>query len=122
MTSLKNAKGDVAEAMKAEIMKKVQAGRGTVSLEDVGLKNDEEMSLDGLIKLVSDAVPKKDSQLSQEIASQGEAMMDDELPRRITFPYSRHSSFEELCDLVSAFQPADVYPCTVNERRWYNGK
>lgn len=38
-----------------------------------------------------------------------------ELPRSIEFPYSRHSSYEELCDLVKAFEPADVYPCTINE-------
>ena len=31
------------------------------------------------------------------------------------FPYSRHSSYEELCDLVKAFEPVDVYPCTIDE-------
>lgn len=34
------------------------------------------------------------------------------------FPYSRHSSYDELCDLVKAFLPTDVYPCTVNEENW----
>ncbi|KAB8748972.1 hypothetical protein FH972_026523 [Carpinus fangiana] len=33
--------------------------------------------------------------------------------KSITFPYSRHSSFEELRALVQAFKPRDVYPCTV---------
>lgn len=32
-------------------------------------------------------------------------------PRTITFPYSRHSSYNELRHLVSAFRPADIYPC-----------
>lgn len=45
----------------------------------------------------------------------------DELPRIFTFPYSRHASYDELCDLVKAFQPLDVYPCTVNEQRWDEG-
>jgi DNA cross-link repair 1C protein len=40
------------------------------------------------------------------------------LPTTITFPYSRHSSYSELCALVSAFRPRDVYPCTVDERAW----
>lgn len=34
------------------------------------------------------------------------------------FPYSRHSSYEELCQLVDAFKPRDVYPCTVDEENW----
>lgn len=35
-----------------------------------------------------------------------------------TFPYSRHSSYEELCDLVKIFKPMDIYPCTVDEMSW----
>lgn len=34
------------------------------------------------------------------------------------FPYSRHSSYSELCNLVEAFRPKDVYPCTVDEAHW----
>ncbi|KAK1633236.1 beta-lactamase-like protein [Colletotrichum phormii] len=41
-----------------------------------------------------------------------------ELPRFITFPYSRHSSYQELCDLVRVFRPKDVWPCTVNPADW----
>jgi hypothetical protein len=40
------------------------------------------------------------------------------LPTTITFPYSRHSSYSELCELVSAFSPKQVYPCTVDETTW----
>ncbi|KAJ4358332.1 swr1 complex component [Didymosphaeria variabile] len=40
------------------------------------------------------------------------------LNRTIRFPYSRHSSFAELCELVDAFRPKDVFPCTVDENRW----
>ncbi|KAF2470943.1 uncharacterized protein BDR25DRAFT_334111 [Lindgomyces ingoldianus] len=36
----------------------------------------------------------------------------------IHFPYSRHSSFSELCTLVSAFKPRDIYPCTMDEDNW----
>ncbi|ERF72132.1 hypothetical protein EPUS_02923 [Endocarpon pusillum Z07020] len=36
----------------------------------------------------------------------------------IHFPYSRHSSYSELCELVGAFNPADIYPCTVDEQTW----
>ena len=40
------------------------------------------------------------------------------LPKTITFPYSRHSSYPELCDLLQIFKPKDVWPCTVDEDRW----
>lgn len=34
------------------------------------------------------------------------------LPLQITFPYSRHSSFNELRNLIKAFKPLDIIPCT----------
>ena len=40
------------------------------------------------------------------------------LNRTIRFPYSRHSSFYELCHLVDAFKPRDLFPCTVDEKTW----
>lgn len=64
-----------------------------------------------------------------------EALMDfskqaDELPvsketgrgsgtgTTIHFPYSRHSSYNELRDLVGKFRPRDICPCTVEESSW----
>ncbi|KAH7391140.1 beta-lactamase-like protein [Phaeosphaeria sp. MPI-PUGE-AT-0046c] len=38
--------------------------------------------------------------------------------RTIRFPYSRHSSYSELCELVAAFRPKDVFPCTVDAENW----
>lgn len=40
------------------------------------------------------------------------------LPKTIRFPYSRHSSYPELCAFVDAFKPRDVWPCTVNPDEW----
>ncbi|KAK3292678.1 beta-lactamase-like protein [Chaetomium fimeti] len=40
------------------------------------------------------------------------------LPNVVTFPYSRHASYPELCHLVETFKPRDVWPCTVDVRRW----
>jgi DNA cross-link repair 1C protein len=34
------------------------------------------------------------------------------------FPYSRHSSYAELCELVAAFKPRDIFPCTVDPNTW----
>lgn len=41
-----------------------------------------------------------------------------QLPRTITFPYSRHSSYPELRDFVNAWKPKDVWPCTFDEEQW----
>ncbi|MCJ1439325.1 hypothetical protein MMC27_008717 [Xylographa pallens] len=41
-----------------------------------------------------------------------------QLAKHISFPYSRHSSYEELCQLVGTFRPTDIYPCTVDDKSW----
>jgi hypothetical protein len=46
------------------------------------------------------------------------AKIEEPRNRTIRFPYSRHSSYSELCELVAAFRPKDVFPCTVDEERW----
>jgi len=38
--------------------------------------------------------------------------------KTITFPFSRHSSYNELRCLVEAFKPKDVFPCTVAATSW----
>ncbi|KAF2128190.1 hypothetical protein P153DRAFT_319566 [Dothidotthia symphoricarpi CBS 119687] len=38
--------------------------------------------------------------------------------KTIRFSYSRHSSYHELCQVVDAFSPKDVFPCTVDEKNW----
>ncbi|UKZ82982.1 hypothetical protein TrVFT333_010783 [Trichoderma virens FT-333] len=40
------------------------------------------------------------------------------LPNIIRFPHSRHSSYAELCDLVSTFKPRDIWPCTFHLETW----
>lgn len=105
--------------MKLELTKRLQSGRNTVSLEDMGIENHtDEMSLEVLVKAALSSVPRQSSQSSQ---MEPIRVADEDLPRMITFPYSRHASYEELCDLVTAFQPSDVYPCTVDERKWFSG-
>jgi len=45
---------------------------------------------------------------------------DGTLPNRIYFPYSRHSSYAELCGLVDKFKPRDIWPCTESHREWHD--
>ncbi|KAK4200835.1 beta-lactamase-like protein [Triangularia verruculosa] len=53
-------------------------------------------------------------------AGQSSPTMSDAaiLPKTITFPYSRHSSLPELCELADVFKPRDIWPCTVDAARW----
>src|ERR1700760_3226984 len=82
-----------------------------------GLSEDD-MQLDRLVDVLVDMVPHQDSRESQTSGSSFASADAKALPRTITFPYSRHSSYSELCDLVAAFSPKDVYPCTVDEDNW----
>lgn len=67
--------------------------------------NHEAISLESLVSILSSRIPKnRDSRSSQG--------------RTIRFPYSRHSSYTELCKLIEALNPADVIPCTVDEDNW----
>lgn len=74
----------------------------------------------------------KESQISEDdlslqefvaaLASNASKKHEDSIgsPRNktIRFPYSRHSSYSELCGLIAAFKPRDVFPCTVDEATW----
>ncbi|KKP02916.1 artemis protein [Trichoderma harzianum] len=49
-----------------------------------------------------------------------EQRSETNLPNVIRFPYSRHSSYAELCNLVNAFKPKDIWPCTFHLETWQN--
>jgi len=88
-----------------------------VSLDDMGLdRQEDELSLSQLMKVISRSLTQKRSADASEGKKQEQG-----LPRVITFPYSRHSSYAELCDLVRVFRPKDVYACTVDEDTWHEG-
>ncbi|KAH8813293.1 beta-lactamase-like protein [Xylogone sp. PMI_703] len=94
-----------------------------VSLASLGLDSGEEICLhDFVTRFVSQSAKEKAGSTIggialEEIASS--AYMG--LPKVITFPYSRHASYEELCHLVRELNPRDIYPCTVNEANWHEG-
>ncbi|KAF7589833.1 DNA crosslink repair [Aspergillus hancockii] len=90
-----------------------------LSLDNYGLKDGQDIPLESLVNILSRG-PSCEKYWSENI--QGETVprdnLRDRLPRIIHFPYSRHSSYAELCELVSAFKPKDVYPCTVDPLTW----
>ncbi|CAI7637005.1 unnamed protein product [Penicillium crustosum] len=77
-----------------------------LSLDTYGVKEGE-ISLKNLVTALSHGPSDTSSRSSQP-----------DLPNTIRFPYSRHSSYSELCELVAVFRPKDIHPCTVDPTTW----
>ena len=87
-------------------------GDGTLDL-DMQLQKASEDSQDGTsFQTLVSVLSKNASKSSTFVAPRNQT---------IRFPYSRHSSYTELCELVAAFRPKDVFPCTVDEDNWAPG-
>ncbi|KAI9040421.1 putative DNA repair protein [Aspergillus affinis] len=85
-----------------------------LSLDSYGLTNDHEISLDKLIRLLSRGHSRE--KLWLDVIQHSSEKEPN--PKTIHFPYSRHSSYTELCELVAAFKPKDIVPCTVDPLTW----
>ncbi|KAI9367456.1 hypothetical protein BJX61DRAFT_304200 [Aspergillus egyptiacus] len=91
-----------------------------LSLDSYGIKDSNEMPLGDLVDILSRGRQSEEPILSEN-AETSTRILDrfgNNLPRTIHFPYSRHSSYSELCELVAAFKPRDIYPCTVDPSDW----
>ena len=89
-----------------------------MSLDDLGLDSDEEISLKQLVGQMASLgdnkrFGRKAAGLPGLHVSYGPPSSD-----AIHFPYSRHASYNELRHLVSAFKPRDICPCTIDEDSW----
>ncbi|KAI6880951.1 hypothetical protein KC360_g6890 [Hortaea werneckii] len=85
--------------------------------------NFDDVPLERLVPVLAELVTKakQGAQKQDPIRNDSSAVPSaraDGLPKRITFPYSRHSSYSELCRLVEAFKPNDIHPCTVDKAHW----
>ena len=102
--------------MEAFLKAHASNGRGIVldlAISSFGEQNETPL------KHAFDSIANK-SREGQGKANPSIAKPDDNQPRIISFPYSRHSSYPELCHLVEIFKPKDVWPCTVNPVEWLN--
>ncbi|KAK1080033.1 hypothetical protein LTR33_005883 [Friedmanniomyces endolithicus] len=80
----------------------------------------DELPLERLVPALAKLVTKAEQGKASPSANSPKLVLKrpDGLAKRITFPYSRHSSYEELCDLIDAFKPKDIYPCTIDDANW----
>ena len=112
---------DAEDAVLNDIRNVLLAGSRSLSramsLDDMGLdRQEDDLSLSELTKIILRSLTSKKTAINTASKQQEQG-----LPREITFPYSRHSSYAELCDLVRVFRPKDVYACTVNAATWHEG-
>ncbi|KAI7163819.1 hypothetical protein KC324_g12881, partial [Hortaea werneckii] len=101
--------------LKEESIQNEKGEEGFANLDDLPL----ERLVPALAKLVTKA--KRQDQKGDPFTKDKSSVFSaraDGLPKRITFPYSRHSSYSELCRLVEAFKPSDIHPCTVDKEKW----
>lgn len=112
-----NDAASIAEAQKQIIQLALESinRRSNIPLhvDAAALDSDQSSLLDKTIKALAHRADNPISRPDDVVAS---STLD--LPRVIRFPYSRHSSYPELCHLLEAFRPVDVWPCTVSETQW----
>lgn len=105
-----------------EVVKKlIHAPSRRVLLADLGITPpDHDISLEEFADLIRNAAKTEQSN-TQAVSAPvigNRASGKQQVRRTIQFPYSRHSSYEELCHIVSVFKPKDIYPCTTDETSW----
>lgn len=105
----------VTTILRDEIARAQKLDRFSMTLEGVeDLHSDENpMTLKDFLALLSKTHPSMHASRGQSLPS-GERYTSD----TIHFPYSRHSSYNELRHLVGVFTPKDVCPCTVDLESW----
>ncbi|KAI9660767.1 MAG: hypothetical protein M1831_003459 [Alyxoria varia] len=89
-----------------------------LSLDDLEEDEDGNIPLKHVVDILqkyavtssSESFSKEDKKITRDSKAPQTATLS--LPKTIKFPYSRHSSYAELRNLVEVFRPKDVYPCT----------
>ncbi|KAI9150235.1 Protein artemis-like protein [Paramyrothecium foliicola] len=108
---------DLSENVRLEIQKDLS--RAAASGRGIGLNLDVASFTENLstsIRTAVDAIAKKSVRaITQKLSNDVDP---EQLPRVIRFPYSRHSSYPELCHLAETLQPKDIWPCTVDVDHW----
>lgn len=104
---------DLLEQVSQFLLSAITSGRKVpLDLERTAFGENNETDLANGLQAITSKLKLRGSQLPTNVPDVRA------LPNIITFPYSRHASYPELCHIVSAFKPRDVWPCTVDMPRW----
>lgn len=107
--------------IKEMLFQSLRPNQKYISLDDMGLDRDQDdLDISDLGAVLARAASEKRNKMAME--DREGKLSGKSLPKVITFPYARHSSYFELCHLVKVFNPKDVYPCTADEENWHEGK
>lgn len=114
MTENEDLSQEQKETIRTYLLEKTADGRNIMlDLDMASFSQDNETTLERAAESIA-----KLSNADRSKTAVGTT--SDALPRTICFPYSRHSSYPELCEFVGAFRPRDVWPCTVHPVEWLN--
>ena len=106
------------ERVNQSIQAILSSGSSKIPLDGLGLDAEAEISLKEFVQLVSRKENLAKAGGHKKPEPHKAAAVSRSRDRVIHFPYSRHSSYEELRHLVSVFRPKDVCPCTVDLEIW----
>ncbi|RSL98893.1 hypothetical protein CDV31_012414 [Fusarium ambrosium] len=101
---------ETIQALKEILTQAVSTGRN-IPL-DWDITSLDNHSAQEIVQMLAERLVNSKKAVAEDVAGQAE------LPKTIYFPYSRHSSYPELCHFVETFRPKDVWPCTANPTEW----
>ncbi|RSL50097.1 hypothetical protein CEP53_008916 [Fusarium sp. AF-6] len=101
---------ETIEALKEVLTQAVSTGRN-IPL-DWDITSLDNHSAQEIVQMLAERLVNSKKAVAEDVTGQAE------LPKIIHFPYSRHSSYPELCHFVETFRPKDVWPCTVSPTEW----
>ncbi|RSL74501.1 hypothetical protein CEP51_011537 [Fusarium floridanum] len=101
---------ETIQALKEVLTQAISTGRN-IPL-DWDITSLDNHSAQEIVQMLAERLVNSKKAVAEDVAGQAE------LPKTIYFPYSRHSSYPELCHFVETFRPKDVWPCTANPTEW----